>query len=158
MILSVPALFIALIGATMTLSSPPAENTITARGTFDVRTTPQPTDSAGGAFMRLFLDKEYHGDLAGTSTGHMLGAETAVKGSAGYVALEKVTGTLMGRSGTFILQHAGHMAAGVMTMKARVIPDSGTEGLVGLAGELTISITGGQHFYSFQYTLEPDHR
>jgi hypothetical protein len=138
----------------MILSSTPTANTITARGTFDVRTTPQPSDSAGGAFMRLFLDKQYHGDLSGTSAGHMLGAETSVKGSAGYVALEKVTATLHGRRGTFILQHAGHMSDGSMTMKARVIPDSGTEELVSLAGELTITITDGKHFYSFEYSLE----
>jgi hypothetical protein len=147
---------VALIGVTMIFSSTPMTDTSTARGTFDVRTTPQPVDGSGGGFMRLFLDKQYHGDLTATSAGHMLGAETAVSGSAGYVALERVTGTLHSRRGTFILQHAGHMSGGGTRtmMKARVIPDSGTEELLGLAGELTITITDGKHFYEFEYSLK----
>jgi hypothetical protein len=126
---------------------------MTARGTFDVRVTPQPAEGAAGPFSRVFLDKQYHGDLAGMGKGHMLGHETAVAGSAGYVALEQVTGTLDGRSGSFVLQHAGHMGRGSMTMTATVIPDSGTDELTGIAGKLTISIAEGKHSYELEYTL-----
>ena len=126
---------------------------ITARGTFDVRVIPQPADDGGGPFSRLFLDKQFHGDLAGTSKGHMLGAETAVQGSAGYVALELVTGTLNGRRGSFVLQHSGHMTGGVMALTVTVVPDSGTDQLTGLAGKFAISIKDGQHSYAFEYTL-----
>lgn len=128
---------------------------MTARGTFEVRVHPQPADAAGGPFSRVFIDKQFQGDLAGASKGHMLGAETAVQGSAGYVALELVTGTLNGRRGTFILQHAGHMTRGLMSMAASVVPDSGTDQLTGLAGRFTITITDGKHFYAFEYSL-PD--
>ena len=129
---------------------------MTARGTFEVRLSPQPPDSGGGPFSRLFLDKEFQGDLTGTSKGHMLGAGTAVEGSAGYVALEQVTGTLNGRRGSFILQHLGHMSRGATTMTITVVPDSGTDELVGLAGRFTITITGGKHFYELEYTLPPN--
>lgn len=145
---------VALIGA-LGFNSPHSStgSVMTARGTFEVRVTPQPADSAGGPFSRVFLDKQYHGDLAGAGAGHMLGYETAVPGSAGYVALERIAGTLSGRRGSFVLQHAGHMAHGAMTMTATVIPDSGTEGLAGIAGKLTISIAGGKHMYELEYTL-----
>ena len=126
---------------------------MTARGTFEVRLSPQPADSGGGPFGRLFLDKQFQGDLTGTSKGHMLGAETPVAGSAGYVALEQVTGTLNGRRGTFILQHLGQMARGAMSATITVVPDSGTDELTGIAGRFTITITGGKHFYEFEYTL-----
>jgi hypothetical protein len=126
---------------------------MTARGTFDVRVTPQPAESAGGPFSRVFLDKQYHGDLAGTGAGQMLGYETAMPGSAGYVALEWITGTLNGRRGSFVIQHAGHMARGAMTMTATVIPDSGTDELAGIAGKLTISIAEGKHSYVLEYAL-----
>lgn len=128
---------------------------MTAYGTFDVRVIPQPADDGGGPFSRVFLEKNLLGDLAGTSKGHMLGAETAVQGSGGYVALELVTGTLNGRAGSFVLQHAGHMAHGAMSMTARVVPDSGTDELIGLAGTFTITIDHGKHRYAFDYTL-PD--
>ena len=125
-----------------------------ARGTFEVRLTPQKNeDETGGPFSRVLLDKQLQGDVVGTSKGHMLGAETAVKGSAGYVALELVTGTVHGQRGTFILQHSGHMARGVMSMTATVVPDSATDELTGLAGQWTITIRDGQHFYAFDYTL-----
>jgi hypothetical protein len=125
-----------------------------ARGTFEVRSLPRPTDNdGGGPFSRLFLDKTFHGDLIGTSKGHMLGAATTVEGSAGYVALELVTATLNGRRGSFILQHSGHMTRGGMTMTITVVPDSGTDDLAGLAGRFAITITEGKHFYTFEYTL-----
>ena len=126
---------------------------MTARGTFEVRLDPQPPDSGGGPFGRLFLDKQFQGDLTGTSKGQMLGAETPVAGSAGYVALEQVTGTLNGRRGTFILQHLGHMSRGATTMTITVVPDSGTDELGGLAGQFKITIEGGKHFYEFEYSL-----
>jgi len=125
-----------------------------AKGTFDVKVIPQAADdSAGGPFGRLFLDKQFHGDLEATSKGQMLGAGTAVEGSAGYVALELVSGTLHGRRGTFILQHTGSMTKGVPAMSVVVVPDSGTDQLTGLAGKMTIIIVGGKHSYDFEYRL-----
>jgi len=124
----------------------------TARGTFDVKVIPQAADdAAGGPFSRLFLDKQFHGDLEATSTGQMLGARTAVEGSAGYVALELVSGTLHGR---FVLQHNGTMTKGVSTMIVTVVPDSGTDELTGLAGKMTIIIADGKHSYEFEHTLD----
>jgi hypothetical protein len=126
---------------------------MTARGTFEVRTSIQPADTGGGPFARLFLDKEFKGELAGTSQGHMLAAETAVEGSRGYVALERVEGTLNGRRGSFILQHVGHMSRNGMTLTITVLPDSGTDELAGLAGRFAITIADGKHQYAFEYTL-----
>jgi hypothetical protein len=127
---------------------------MTARGTFDVKVIPQaPDDSAGGPFGRLFLDKQFHGDLEGVSRGQMLGAMSAVEGSGGYVALEQVTGTLKGRSGSFILQHNGSMRKNVPTMHVTVVPDSGTDQLQGLEGTMTIVIEGGKHSYELEYTI-----
>ena len=128
-----------------------------AKGTFDVKTIPQgPDDAAGGPFGRLFLDKQFHGDLEGSSKGQMLAAGTAVEGSAGYVALELVTGSLNGRRGSFILQHNGTMARGVPTLSVAVVPDSGTDLLAGIAGQMTIVIADGKHSYAFDYTLGDD--
>jgi hypothetical protein len=125
-----------------------------AKGTFDVKVIPQaPDDPAGGPFSRLFLDKQFHGDLEGASKGQMLGAGTAVEGSAGYVALELFSGALNGRHGGFVLQHNGTMTKGAPTMIVSVVPDSGTDQLAGLAGKMTIIIAGGQHSYEFAYTL-----
>ena len=127
---------------------------MTARGTFDVKVIPQaPDDSAGGPFGRHFLDKQFHGDLEGVSRGQMLGAMSAVEGSGGYVALEQVTGTLKGRSGSFILQHNGSMRKNVPTMHVTVVPDSGTDQLQGLEGTMTIVIEGGKHSYELEYTI-----
>jgi hypothetical protein len=126
-----------------------------ASGTFDVKVTPQaPEDNAQDASLsRLTIDKQFHGDLAGTSNGQMLAAGTSVQGSAGYVAIEKVTGTLSGRSGSFVLQHSGTMTRGAPTLTITVVPDSGTGQLAGLAGKMTIKIEGGKHLYEFEYTL-----
>ena len=127
---------------------------MTARGTFDVQVIPQaPDDSTGGPFGRLFLDKQFHGDLEGVSRGQMLGAMSAVEGSGGYVALEQVTGTLKGRSGSFILQHNGSMRKNGPTMHVTVVPDSGTDQLQGLEGTMTIVIEGGKHSYELEYTI-----
>ncbi len=100
------------------------------------------------------MDKQFHGDLEATSKGQMLATTTDVKGSAGYVALERVSGTLQGRSGTFALQHNGTMTRGEPQLTITVVPDSGTGQLVGLAGTMTIAIAAdGKHSYGFEYTL-----
>jgi hypothetical protein len=130
---------------------------MTASGPFDVKVTPQPADaSAAGPFGRMFLDKKYHGDLDATAKGQMIAAGTAVQGSAGYVALELVKGTLHGRHGSFMLQHSGSMTKGAVTnLSVTVVPDSGTEDLTGLAGSLQIVIAAdGKHTYEFEYTLD----
>jgi hypothetical protein len=125
-----------------------------AIGTFDVKVTSQAAgDGADADVGRMTLDKQFHGDLEGTSKGVMLAASTSVKGSAGYVAMEKVTGTLKGRNGSFVLQHSGTMTRGVPQLMVRVVPDSGTGQLVGLAGTMTIKIADGKHSYDFEYTL-----
>jgi hypothetical protein len=126
-----------------------------ASGTFDVKTTPQAADDKGAAIGRFSLDKQFHGDLAGTSKGEMLGMGTAVSGSAGYVAMEQVTGTLNGRTGTFALQHSGTMTRGAFQLNVSVVPDSGTGELVGLSGKMDIKITDGKHFYEFDYSIAP---
>ncbi len=126
-----------------------------ASGTFEVKMIPQPAeDGVGDASIgRMALDKQYHGDLAAIGKGQMLAIRTAVEGSAGYVALERVSGTLHGRSGVFALQHSGTMTRGAPQLIISVVPDSGSDELQGLAGTLVITITDGQHFYDFEYTL-----
>ena len=109
------------------------------------------TDSGIG---RMTLNKRYHGSLDARSVGEMLTGMTATRGSAGYVAIERVEGTLDGRSGTFMLQHGGTMNRGAPTLAVEVIPDSGTEALVGLEGRMAIRIEGGQHFYDFDYLID----
>jgi hypothetical protein len=127
-----------------------------ARGTFETKATPQPPyDSAPGASIgRMSISKQFHGDLDGTGAVEMLAARTEVAGSAGYVAIERVTASLHGRAGTFVLQHSGTMNRGKSELKVSVVPDSGTGALAGLAGEMTIEIVDGQHRYAFDYTLE----
>jgi hypothetical protein len=130
--------------------------TTRATGTFDVKLTPQASDAKdeGSPVGRMTIDKQFHGDLEGTSKGEMLTAMTAVKGSAGYVALERVTGTLGGRKGAFALQHSGIMTRGTPSLSITVVPDSGTEQLAGLAGKMAILIAAdGKHSYEFDYTL-----
>lgn len=127
---------------------------MTARGTFDVDVTPVSDADADGPFDRLMLEKQFHGDLEGESAGQMLGSGSPDEGSAGYVALERVAGTLNGRSGSFVLQHLGSMSDGAMTLRVQVVPGSGTDELTGLSGEMTIVIEDGEHSYEFEYTLE----
>jgi hypothetical protein len=114
-----------------------------------------PTSDAGeGTGMgRLAIEKQYHGGLDAAGRGEMLTAGTAVKGSAGYVAIERVTGTLQGRHGSFMLQHSGTMARGEPSLSVTVVPDSGTDALAGIAGAMTIIIADGKHSYDFAYTL-----
>ena len=128
-----------------------------ATGTFEVQLTPQtPAPGISDTTLgRLALVKQYHGDLEGTSRGEMLTAMTAEKGSAGYVALERVHGTLQGRGGTFALQHSGLMNRGAPSLTITVVSGSGTGDLVGLAGTMSITIADGRHSYDLEYTLPP---
>jgi hypothetical protein len=105
----------------------------------------------------MSVEKQFHGDLEAVSRGQMLAASTEVKGSAGYVAIERVTGTLHSHSGTFALQHSGTMNRGAAQLTITVVPDSGTGELVGLTGKLTINMVDGKHFYDFEYTLAEAH-
>jgi hypothetical protein len=128
-----------------------------ASGPFEVKLEPQTPD---GKFEdaitgRMTIDKQFHGDLDASSKGQMLTAMTETKGSAGYVAIERVTGTLKGRSGSFALQHSGTMNRGIPLLSVTVVPDSGTGQLAGLIGKMTINIVNGKHSYDFEYTL-PD--
>jgi hypothetical protein len=126
----------------------------TATGTFEVKITPkQPADGEESSVGRMTIDKQFHGELEGTSKGQMLAHRTATKGSAGYVAMERVTGTLDGRNGSFVLQHDGTMDRGTPSLTVKVVPDSGTDGLTGLAGTLEIVIEGEQHGYVLTYSL-----
>ena len=121
-----------------------------ATGTFEVKLTPQSDAPVG----RMSIDKQFQGDLAGTSSGQMLMASSpSVKGSAGYVAIEKVTGTLNGHHGSFYLQHTGTMTRGVGELTITVIPDSGSDELAGLRGNMNIIIADGKHSYEFDYDL-----
>jgi len=128
-----------------------------AAGTFEVKLTPEASDEGteGGSLGRMSIAKQFHGDLEGTSTGAMLSALTTTKGSAGYVAIERVTGTLQDRRGSFVLQHSGTMARGEQQLTITVVPDSGTGELTGLAGLMRIIIADGKHSYEFDYTA-PD--
>ena len=126
-----------------------------ASGTFEVKVTPQGIDEKDAVVGSFSLDKQFHGDLSGTSKGVMLAVSTAVSGSAGYVAMEQVTGTLNGRTGTFALQHTGTMTRGAPQLTVSVVPDSGTGELAGLSGKMDIKITDGKHFYEFDYTVAP---
>ena len=125
-------------------------------GPFEVVLKPQMDDAAVGdpAIGRMSLDKQFHGPLEATSKGQMLGVRTAVKGSAGYVAMERVVGTLDGRAGSFVLQHSSTMTRGEPKQSITVVPDSGTDGLVGLAGSMSIEIIEGKHAYQFEYWFE----
>ena len=126
-----------------------------ASGTFEVKLNPQaPEDTVGDPTVgRMSIDKQFRGDLEATSKGQMLVAGTDIKDSAGYVAIERVIGTLHGHNGMFALQHSGTMTRGTPQLRVTVVPDSGTAELVGLAGKMTINIVDGKHFYEFEYTL-----
>ena len=123
-----------------------------ATGDFEVNLTPQPPSNDSG-IGRMAIDKTFTGDLAGSSVGEMLAFRSAVEGSAGYVAIEKVTGKLHGREGTFLLHHKGTMDRGAQEQSITVIPDSGTGQLDGLSGSMRIIIEDGKHLYEFDYDL-----
>jgi hypothetical protein len=128
-----------------------------ATGSFDVKLTPQTSDnevSETAGLGRMTIDKQFHGGLEATSKGEMLSAMGVVTGSAGYVALERVAGTLAGKKGSFILQHSGTMNRGNPSLSVAVVPDSGTDELKGLSGTMKIIIEGAKHFYEFEYSLD----
>ena len=128
-----------------------------ARGPFDVKIAPQKPDNAqaeGAGIARMSIDKQFHGDLEAVSQGEMLAIRTDTANSAGYVAIERVTGMLHRRKGSFVFQHSSTMNRGVPTQSILVVPDSGTDELVGLGGAMTIVIAeGGAHSYVFDYML-----
>lgn len=125
-----------------------------ATGTFDVKLLPLANDFAESAALgRMSIDKQFHGDLEAISQGQMLSFMSSVKGSAGYVAMERVTGKLSGRTGSFVLQHSATMDRGAPTLNVSVVPDSGTDELTGLTGKLQIIIADGKHAYEFEYSL-----
>ena len=127
--------------------------TVHAGGTFEVKLTPQDDKSADATLGRMTIDKQFHGDLEAVSKGQMLTAGTAVSGSAGYVAVERVSGKLHGLNGDFTLQHSATMTRGEPQLTITVVPDSGTGQLAGLSGRMTIKIIDGKHSYDFEYTL-----
>jgi hypothetical protein len=126
-----------------------------ATGTFDVTVAPLPAyDTTDGSTLgRMSIDKQYHGDLEGTAKGEMLTGMTSVKDSGVYVAVERFTGTLSGRQGSFVLHHTGIMERGAQKLTVTVVPDSGTGQLTGLTGTLNIIIADGRHLYEFDYAL-----
>lgn len=128
---------------------------IHASGAFEVKLAPQTLSDTGADALlgRLSIDKTFHGDLTATSKGEMLSAGTSIKGSAGYVAIEKVSGSLHGRTGTFVLMHFGILNRGESHLNITVVPDSGTEALEGLSGTMNIINDAGKHSYTFDYTL-----
>ena len=121
-----------------------------AKGDFAVKMIAQPD---GPTIGRMLLDKKYHGELDATSQGQMLAAQTTAKGSAGYVAIELVRGTLAGKPGSFLLQHFGIMDRGKPSLTVSILPDSGTEELAGISGSLNIVIEAGKHSYVLDYQL-----
>ena len=129
-----------------------------ASGTFEVKLAPQKADNSPAETAnlgRMSIDKQFHGDLEGTSQGEMLSYMTEVKGSGVYVAIERVDGTIDGRSGSFVLHHTGIMSRGTPQLSVTVVPDSGTGQLTGIAGTLTIKIENGNHYYEFEYSVPP---
>ncbi|GLQ91773.1 hypothetical protein GCM10007901_07230 [Dyella acidisoli] len=126
-----------------------------ANGSFEVKLAPQPPAPGieQASLGRMTIEKQFHGDLEATSLGEMLSAMGQVQGSAGYVAIERVTGTLHGKRGSFVLQHCGVMDRGSPQLSVTVVPDSGTDALTGLSGSMQIKIEDGSHYYIFDYTL-----
>lgn len=128
-----------------------------ATGTFEVKLAPQKADhpqAEAAGLGRMSLDKHYDGALAATAQGEMLSVLDREKGSGGYVALERVTGELDGRKGSFVLQHNATMKRGEPEMTITVVPDTGTGELAGITGTMTIRLEGKQHYYYFEYGLE----
>lgn len=130
--------------------------TTRAKGDFDISSTPQQVDETGLDAMRMVFHKTFHGALAGTSVVEMLGIMNKELGSGAYVALERFTGALEGRRGSFCLQHGSTMTRGKPTQGISVVPDSGVDGLTGITGSMTIEIVDGKHFYVFDYSMGND--
>jgi hypothetical protein len=127
-----------------------------AAGTFAVTMNPEPPYDVneGASIGRVSIKKQFSGDLEATGSLEMIGARSEVKGSAGYVAIERVNGALHGRAGTFVLQHSGTMSRGKGELSVTVVPDSGTGALKGLSGRMTIEIIEGKHLYGFEYAFD----
>jgi hypothetical protein len=124
-----------------------------ATGPFDVKMIPQ-DDKAVVGVTRMLIDKQYHGDLEGAAKGQMLTGGMSADKSGAYVAIEKFTGTLHGRAGSFVLHHTGIMTRGKPDLTILVAPDSGSGQLAGISGKMTINIAAdGKHSYDFEYTL-----
>ena len=127
-----------------------------ATGTFAVKITPVASDSIdGGALGRLRVDKQFSGSLTAQSSGEMLTGSTAVAASAAYVLIERVTGSLDGKAGSFMLAHIGIMDRGKPDLRVTIVPDSGSGALKGLTGTLTIRIENNVHYYDLDYRLTP---
>jgi hypothetical protein len=127
-----------------------------AKGTFEISMQAEPPYSTedGITLGRTSFEKRFSGALDATSTVQMLSARTSVQGSAGYVAIERVVGTLSGKRGSFVLQHNGTMNRGTKTLTVQVVPDSATGELTGLTGQMSIDIVQGQHFYTFEFDFD----
>ena len=129
-----------------------------ATGTFDVKIAPEKPDNPpaeASGLGRMSIDKQFHGELEAASNGEMLSLLNRDIGSGGYVAMERVTGTLQGHSGSFAFQHNATVTRGAPSLSIIVVPDSGTGELTGLSGTMSMRIENGQHYYDFEYTLEP---
>lgn len=151
-----PFLASLLIGSADQAAALPKGPAVTqhAAGTFDVKITPQKDEGVGHATIgRMGIDKQYHGDLVGSGLGQMLAGMGEVKDSGAYVAIERVTGTVHGRTGSFAVHHVGVMDRGAQRLVITVIPDSGTGDFAGITGTMTIEIKGGAHYYTLDYTL-----
>ncbi len=150
------ALCLILAGTAASSQTDSGKTTTHATGSFEVKIDPQPADERSGAptIGRMLIDKHFHGDLEASSKGTMLATGTGAKGtSGGYVAMEVVTGTLKGRTGSFVLQHTGSMTRGNPQLTVTIVPDSGTGQLTGIAGTMSINIVDGKHSYDLEYTL-----
>jgi len=126
-----------------------------ATGAFDVKLLPLTLSeqSADPKLGRMSIEKQYHGELEATAKGEMLTAQSEVKDSGVYVAVERVTGILNGKKGSFAMHHTGVMNRSKPELKITVVPDSGTDDLKGLTGTMSIRIESGKHFYDFEYSL-----
>lgn len=125
------------------------------KGSFDITMQPEPPyDTEGGITLsRASFDKRFSGPLEATSKVQMLAARTPVQGSAGYVALERISGSLEGRRGSFVVVHTGLMMRGTPSLSISIVPDSGTDELTGISGRMDIQIVDGKHFYEIEYEL-----
>lgn len=145
------AVAVALAILSLTLEGAPMSHRVS--GEFEVKLEPMKSE----AFPRMAMTKKYHGDLEATSAGEMMHVESTVKGSGAGVAIERVTGSLRGRKGSFVLVHNSTMrGGGDFSMIIRVVPDSGTEELTGLTGTMGIVFDGPKHIYQFDYSLPSD--
>ncbi len=148
---------VATLFAGLHFMAPAGAAAVRVSGAFNVTMTPTaPTEHEGStATGTMLLDKQYFGDLAATGKGRMLTAVTDTKGSAAYVAIERVSGTLVGKKGSFVIQHAGTMRAGVQQLTITIVPDSGTGELIGITGTMAIRMVERKHFYDLDYSLPP---